>query len=118
MLHYRNMNVDMDKYKPSETVLKMSYDNFVWAMVGIISGILLNNIAIKIFKMFNIVDDTMQNILQLMLCSVLLAYVHTNMNNYFGWTWQNVTPGLFFVSFFFGTQYKIFSNLSKYVTTL
>ena len=97
-------------YTPDDNFVYMSIKNFFWGILGLIFGIIVNNIVIYLSITFNIKILLLQNILQLLLCTLLLSTLHYN-NNYFGWTWQNHTEGLFFVSFFFGVQYKILSNI-------
>ncbi len=88
------------------------YKNFTWGAVGIILGIIINNSVAFLSTLLKINVLIMQNIIQLILCSFILALIN-NLYYYFGWTWQNVTPGLFFVSFFFGVQFKIFTNIQN-----
>ena len=105
-------------YKPIDNLYSMIIKNFVWGICGITLGIIINNSVIVISKKFKIKHLLAQNIIQLALCSYVLALINC-LFNYFGWTWQNITPGLFFVSFFFGVQVKIFSNLqTSYIYNL
>lgn len=106
---------ETNMYDPHETIVSMSTKNFLWAVAGTILGIITNNVGIYISKMLGITDHNMLILIQLILCSIVLAVVHVKINNEFGWTWQNVTPGLFFVSFYFGTQFLSYSLIqSKY----
>lgn len=102
-------------YKPDDDFIKMTLDNFTWAVLGIFIGVIINNLVVKLFLCLKIKNKLVQNFLHLMMCSIVLAYIHININNYFGWSWQNLTPGLFFISFFFGVQYKLFYNLNDLV---
>ena len=101
-----------DLYKPIDTFYNMVINNFIWGFLGIILGIIINNSTIVIYTTYDIKSLLLRNIIQLFLCSLILALINTNYN-YFGWTWQNVTPGLFFVSFFFGIQFNIFTNIQN-----
>lgn len=87
----------------------MTVKNLVWGILGLLMGLMINNLVIKSSNVLKLKNKHVQNGIQILLCSVFLAGLH-HYNNYFGWTWQNVTPGLFFVSFFFGAQFKIFTN--------
>lgn len=98
-------------YSPSENPLIMTFHNFVWGVLGLALGIFINDIMIILSDFFNIKVLFVQNILQVTLCSITLAIIQY-FNNFFGWSWQNITPGLFFVSFFFGTQFKILNNVT------
>jgi hypothetical protein len=61
------------------------------------------------FKIYNLL---IQNFIQISICGITLALIE-KINNNFAWSWQNVTPGLFFISFFFGTQFKILNNIAS-----
>lgn len=95
--------------------VRMLFMNFIWGAIGIVLGILTNNFTIHIFNSINLDTKFLQNVIQLFIGAAVLSILHVFVNSYFGWTWQNITPGLFFVSFFFGVQYKLFSNLSDYI---
>ena len=105
-------------YKPSDNFYNMMAKNFIWGALGLILGIVVNNTVCFISNNLNMKNLLLQNIMQLLLCSFILAQIHIHYNE-FGWTWQNVTPGLFFVSFFFGAQFNIFTNVqSTYITSI
>ena len=99
-------------YKPADNFIHMSIKNFIWSIAGLCLGVIINNIVVFLRNKLKIKYLFIQNILQLILCSLFLAAIH-NQYNYFGWTWQNITPGLFFISFFFGVQFKIFINIQN-----
>jgi hypothetical protein len=101
----------MINYSPGKNPLIMTLYNFVWGILGLTLGISINDIIIIMSDLFHIKILFVQNILQVTVCSLTLAFIQY-FNNYFGWSWQNITPGLFFVSFFFGTQFKIINNLA------
>ena len=102
----------MTSYKPTDSFHIMLTKNIVWCILGIILGVLNNNIIVFLSNIFNIQILFIQNVLQILLCSFVLTVIQYSFN-YFGWSWQNVTPGLFFISFFFGIQYNIFTNIQK-----
>ena len=105
-------------FKPIDNVYTMFVKNFIWGAFGIILGIIINNSVIFISKVLQIQNLLAQNIIQLSLCSYTLALIHS-LYHFFGWSWQNITPGLFFISFFFGIQIKIFANIqTTYLLTL
>jgi len=112
------MKLPQDLYKPKDTFNIMIIKNIIWGILGILIGVIINNTVIFICNKFKITLLITQNIIQLLLCAVILAVIQY-LFNYFGWTWQNTTAGLFFVSFFFGTQIEIFTNIqNKYITKL
>lgn len=104
-------------YKSDDKLVNMLTKNFIWSSIGVFSGLLINNTTIQTYKILKIKNKMLQNMIQIFYCSLFLAYIQIYINNYFGWSWQNITPGLFFVSFFFGTQYKIFANLNDFSIT-
>jgi len=102
----------MSSYKLNDSFQGLLTKNIIWSILGIILGVLNNNIIVFICSTFNIQLLFIQNLLQLFLCSLILTVIQYFFN-YFGWSWQNITPGLFFVSFFFGIQYHIFTNIQN-----
>ena len=101
-----------NQYVPSDNFANMAIKNFAWGTTGLILGVIINHIVIYLSNHFKIKILFIQNVIQVSLCSILLALIHSY-HNYFGWTWQQLTPGVFFVSFFFGVQYKILSNIQN-----
>lgn len=101
-------------YDPKESLTNMILKNFMWGIVGIVLGILIN-VALEsgILEIVGKYQIEVRLMLQLMICSIVLAFIHVKINNKFGWSWQNITPGLFFVSYFFGTQFATFSNIQE-----
>jgi len=99
-------------YKPVDNFYNMITKNVLWGGLGITLGIIINNSVVFISTLLKVKTLLFRNIIQLILCSFILASIHT-LFNYFGWSWQNVTPGLFFVSFFFGVQFEIFANIQN-----
>ena len=107
-------------YKPIENLYNMIIKNTIWAFAGIFLGVMINNIIIYISNTYTKNNTNNTNIIleisiQIILCSVILALIHTNFHE-IGWTWQNTTPGFIFVSFFFGVQVNIFNNIQKKLT--
>jgi hypothetical protein len=99
-------------YAPADNIYTMSVKNFIWGVIGIITGILINNFIILIGNTFKIRNVLIQNIIQMSVCALTLSLIY-HYKNYYEWTWQNTTPGLFFVCFFFGAQFKIFNNVEN-----
>ena len=105
-------------YKPKDSFYIMIIKNITWGVLGITLGVIINNTVIFMCNTFKINILTIQNTIQLFLCAFILALIQYFFN-YFGWTWQNTTAGLFFVSFFFGIQIEIFTNIqNKYISKL
>jgi hypothetical protein len=102
----------MSMYVPSSTFTRMVGECLLWGTLGLILGVMNNNMIVVITNKLNVESLLLQNTLQLVFCSILLSAIHVNYN-YFGWSWQNLTPGLFFVSFFFGVQFKMITNIQN-----
>lgn len=99
-------------YLPSDQFHYMFIKNIVWGSLGLLLGICVNNLVVYLSNTLKINYLFIQNILQIIFCALILALIHTYFN-YFGWTWQATTPGFIFVSFFFGVQFKIMSNIQS-----
>ena len=104
------MKTSEELYKPNYTFYNMMMNNIIWGILGIIIGIIINNIVTLICNTFKITIIIIKIITQLILCAFILALIQY-LFNFFGWSWQNTTPGLFFISFFFGIQFDIFRNI-------
>lgn len=104
-------NVNEEK----ETVVKMTVKNIMWSIYGIIMGMTIDITCKKINKKLKINREIVNVLIQLILCSVVLSIFRIKLLPYFGWSWQNITPGLFFVSFFFGSQFFLFSNVQNII---
>ena len=102
----------MSAYKPLYDFYHMTLLNVIWGFLGLTIGIFNNNVIVFFSNKFNVTTLLVQNLIQLVLCSSVLSIIHTYFN-FFGWSWQNTTPGLFFVSFFFGVQFKMITNIQK-----
>ena len=99
-------------YKPLDDFTHMSIKTFSWGIIGLILGVIVNNTIIYLYNTLNIDILLVQNILQVLLCSIVLSLLN-KYYHFFGWSWQNATEGLFFVSFFFGVQFNLFSNIQN-----
>ena len=103
-------------YLPSDNVYYMIIKCIIWGILGTALGIIINNLTIFLINNFFIKKNTKYDIglfeilFQFILCCIILSIIHMKFN-YFGWTWQNTTPGFIFVSLFFAVQYNIFNNI-------
>ena len=89
----------------------MTTKNIIWGISGLVLGIIVNDTVIYISNKCKIKSLFIQNIIQISICALLLAFLNTYY--LYGWDWQHLTPELFFVSFFFGVQYKIINNIQN-----
>ena len=107
-------------YLPSDNVYYMIIKSIIWGVLGTALGIIINNITIFIINNISIfiLNNTnyeigiFEIVFQFILCCIILSIIHIKFN-YFGWTWQNTTPGFVFISLFFAVQYNIFNNIPK-----
>jgi len=102
-----------DIYLPIYNLHDMIIQCIIYGIIGIILGILVNNIYVYILNNISYKPNVIVEIvLQLIICSIVLSIININFH-FFGWAWQNTTPGFIFVSFFFGVQYNAFSNIQQ-----
>ena len=83
--------------------------NIIWGVLGLIIGIIINDLVIYLSNNLHIKNLFIQNTLQITICAIVIAFLHTYY--LFGWDWQHIMPELFFISFFFGVQYKLLTNI-------
>ena len=102
----------IDIYKPKDNFFNMAIKNFSWGVLGLVFGISINNSIIYLSNKLNINILIIQNILQILFCAILLSLLNYYFH-FFGWSWQATTEGVFFVSFFFGVQYKLLTNIQN-----
>jgi hypothetical protein len=101
----------MTDYTPSDPFLPMATKNVAYSLAGVLAGVVVNQIGKRIYTSLNITDRHVKILGQIILCAFFIAYIHTQVDNKFGWDFQNVTPGLFFTAFFFGVQYVSFTAI-------
>ena len=101
----------MENNYVNESLTIMSIHNFIWGLIGIVFGLIINKLSKKISDHFRINNKNIKILLQLVICSIALGYVHKTVNEKYRWMWQTITPELFFISFFFGVQYMEFSAI-------
>ena len=99
-------------FEPDESVIRMIPKSIVWGAIGIFFGRLCNMITVLVCNIGSVNNMVLQNFIQLFICAAVITLLR-NLHHYFGWTWQNTTAGLFFTAFFFGTQFKIMSNIAN-----
>lgn len=103
------MDIDQNKYSPTDNFFGTVWRSIVWGLIGIMFGNIIKYVSPKFetkYVYFNVA-------LQLTVVSIATSIIYYYVNNYFGWTWQNTVPGLFFVSFFFGSQSCVFESMKK-----
>ena len=94
--HYKN-------YKPFDNVYVITIKCIIWGVLGLISGIIINNTVIYISNKLKIKNKLIQNIIQIVLCAITVSFLHTS-NKFLGWTLHNTIPGIFFITLLFNAQ--------------
>ena len=98
-------------YLPSDNLHNMIIKSIIWGILGGFLGISINNMYVYILNHINYKPNIiLEIVLQFILCCILLSVIHIHFN-YFGWTWQNTTPGFIFVCLFFNVQYNMFNSI-------
>lgn len=77
---------------------------------SIILGIICQNITAYVQTICNLTPLTAL-IFQLVLAIFMLYVIEVWISPSFGANWQSITPGLFFVSIFFGLQTSMYNNI-------
>ena len=109
ILHHK---IHHQYYQPSDTLLVMTIKNIIWGVMGLILGIFINDTVIFLSQIFKIKNYFIQNLIQIILCAIILAIMYTQ-HKYIGWTLNNTLPGFFFISFLFGVQFKLLNNIQR-----
>ncbi len=94
----------------NESVLSLTSKNLIWAIIGAIIGLVTNKFNWWIE--LHLPHSHISLVLQFICISAVLATTHKYFKE-FGLSWQNSTPGLFFVSVCFGVQFTIFQSIQN-----
>lgn len=78
---------------------------------AIIVGVIVDKISEKIQKKFKL-GPLVALIIQILIVTIVLFIIEKYISRFMSDEWQGNTPGLFFVSFYFGLQFNAFSNIS------
>lgn len=90
-------------------------DCALYSAAGIVLGVMIE-MLIRAFQSKSPTKDTAMTKMkylgiQLAFCIVVLFVIERFISKKFAEAWQSVTPGLFFVTFFFSSQASLFSNI-------
>lgn len=80
---------------------------------GIVLGLSINGVMIKLKESLKFKPLTSIAI-HVTILILILYIIETRISTRFAFEWQNITPGLFFVSILFGLQSSLFSDLSNF----
>ena len=107
--HYKN-------FKTYDNVYIITIKCIILGIMGLIIGVIINDLVIYISNNLKIKNKIFQVIIQIILCAITVACLHTH-NKFIGWTLRNTIPGIFFITLLFTVQYKIFDNIhySNYI---
>jgi len=83
-----------------------------FALPAIILGIICEKISSYLQRTFNL-SPLVAIVLQLILATLILYIVEIHISSEYGSYWQNITPGLFFVSIYFGSQSSLYTNINN-----
>ena len=101
-----------DKYTPTDTLFFMTLKCIILGILGLGLGVIINDIVVYLSYKFKIKNLFLQNIIQISICSFVLSILHTK-NNFLGWTLQDTLPGVTFIAFLFGVQFKLLNNIEQ-----
>ena len=108
--------IHYNKYKPTDTLFFMTIKCIVLGILGLFIGVIINDSVVYLSNTFNIKNLFLQNIIQISICSFVLSFLHTK-HNMLGWTLQETLPGVTFIAFLFGVQFKILHNIEQHYIT-
>lgn len=84
---------------------------------GIILGLAINAAMVKLKERLKL-SPLMAVAIHITVLILILYIIETKISTRFAFEWQNITPGLFFVSILFGLQTSLFSDLSNLSTSI
>ena len=106
-----------NKYPFEDDKLNLIIRCFIFGLLGLIFGLMINLFSKKILKLFNLSLLT-KAIIQILFSTLLLSFISIYLMPNFSMTWQTEIPGLFFISIFFGVQYQMYTELQKYMDSI
>jgi hypothetical protein len=89
-------------------ILKTIILCFVYGIIGIFLGLLVNMVSTQIIEVFKI-SRILKMFIQIMFCSIILGSIYASIPN------MNELQGVFFLSTFFGVQYTMYSDIQHFV---
>ena len=99
-------------YETFDNIYIMTIKCIIWGILGLILGICIDNSVIYLSNKLKIKYKILQNIIQITICAVIVAFLHSY-HNFIGWTLQNTIPGIFFITSLFNVQFKILDNIQS-----
>ena len=100
------------KYKTFDNIYIITIKCIIWGVLGLILGIIINDIVIYLSKILHIRNYIIQDIIQIVLCAILVSFLHTY-HKFIGWTLHSTIQGIFFIALLFNVQYKLTKNIEK-----
>lgn len=93
----------------SDDFISLSAKNIYYTVLGILSGLFVNQLGVRLYDTLGVTNQNSRVVIQIVLCCIIFAFIQTRVDRDFAIEWQNVTPGIFFTTFFFGVQYLSFT---------
>lgn len=86
---------------------------FVYSMTAIVLGMIMDYVNKKLDNNLSIFKQNryVSVIAKILLIALVFNYIQDHISAEFASDWQSTTPGVFFVSIFFGLQSNLFSTL-------
>ena len=106
-----------DKYPFEDEKINLIIRCFIFGLLGLVFGLLINIFAKKILQLFNLSLLT-KAVIQILFSTILLGFIAIYFMPNFSTTWQTQIPGLFFISIFFGSQYTMYKELQTYMDSI
>jgi hypothetical protein len=82
----------------------------IYSIPAILLGIICEKTIAYLQKKYEL-NPVVAIILQLVFVTLILYIIEMHISLPFGSNWQSITPGLFFVSIFFGLQVSLYNNI-------
>lgn len=80
------------------------------AIPAVVLGIVLDR-TLKLVQQTYKIHRVVMIIVQIIVGIMILYYIEKYVSKAYASAWQSTTPGFYFVSFYFGTQFQLFANL-------
>lgn len=93
-------------------VLSYTQYCFLYTIIAILTGLIVD-ILCRYIQKYIVKNTVLMILIQILLVSIMAYIIERYLHRIFAETWQETTPGLFFVSVFFGVQFNLFINIGK-----
>jgi hypothetical protein len=95
---------------PKLSMTNMTISCILYGTVGLSLGIMNNKLVHKTAKKMGCKKNKyMKAFIQFIYCAIILSFIHIHLSEDFAQAWP---AGIFFISFFFGTQFSMYDTLT------